>query len=73
MVRSLFGFAIFAVVAILASKILFALLGVALGLVGKLLWLAFLGWMFYLVLKLFAPETARSVRETIAGKPRSEF
>lgn len=69
MVRSLFGFAVFAVVAILASKVLFGLLGIAVGLVGKLLWLAFLGWLFYLVLKLFAPETARSVKESITGKP----
>ena len=73
MVRSLFGFAIFAVVAILASKILFGILGVAVGLVGKLLWLAFLGWLCYLVLKLFAPDTARSVKETITGKPSSEY
>jgi uncharacterized membrane protein len=72
MVRSLFGFAVFAVVAILASKLLFGLLGVALGLVGKLLWLAFLGWLFYLVLKLFAPETARNVKETITGKPGAD-
>jgi len=42
---------------------------VAIGLVGKLLWLAFLGWLFYLVLKLFAPETASKVKETITGKP----
>jgi hypothetical protein len=68
MIRSFFGFAFFAVVAILASKVLFGLLGVAIGLVGKVIWLAFLGWIFYLVLKLFAPETARSVRETITGK-----
>ena len=61
MVRSLFGFSIFAIVAIIASKLLFGLLGVAIGLVGKLLWLAFLGWLFYLVLKLFAPETASKV------------
>jgi hypothetical protein len=69
MVRSLFGFSIFAIVAIIASKLLFGLLGVAIGLVGKLLWLAFLGWLFYLVLKLFAPETASKVKETITGKP----
>jgi hypothetical protein len=72
MVRSLFGFAVFAVVAILASKLLFGLLGVALGLIGKLLWLAFLGWVFYLVLKLFAPDTARNVKETITGKPATD-
>jgi hypothetical protein len=30
---------------------------------------AFLGWLFYLVLKLFAPETASKVKETITGKP----
>ena len=72
MVRSLFGFAVFAVVAILASKLLFGLLGVALGLVGKLLWLAFLGWVFYLVLKLFAPETAKNVKETITGKTATD-
>jgi hypothetical protein len=38
-----------------------------LGLVGAVLWLAFLGFVIYLVLRLFAPETAARMREMIVG------
>jgi uncharacterized membrane protein YGL010W len=48
-------------------KVIFGLFGLVLGLLGAVLWFAFLGFLIYLVLKLFAPETAARVRETIAG------
>jgi hypothetical protein len=67
MIRSLLGFAIFAVVAVFLLKLVFGLFGLVLGLLGAVLWFAFLGFIIYLVLKLFAPETAARVREMIAG------
>ena len=67
MLRNLFGFAVFAVVTIFVLKIAFGLFGLVLGLVGTALWLTFMGFMIYLILKLFAPATAARVREIIAG------
>ena len=67
MLRNLFGFAVFAVVTIFALKVFFALFGLVIGLLVTALWLAFLGFLIYLVLKLVAPETADRVREMIAG------
>jgi hypothetical protein len=67
MLRNLFGFALFAIVAIFLLKVIFSLFGLVIGLLGAVLWFAFLGFMIYLVLKVFAPETAARVRETIAG------
>ncbi len=69
MVRSIVGFSIFAILSILAIKLVAALLGAALGILGTVLWFAFLGFVFYLILKLISPSTARSVREMITGKP----
>jgi hypothetical protein len=67
MIRNLLGFAIFAVVAMFLLKVVFGLFGLVLGLLGAVLWFAFLGFVIYLVLKLFAPETAARVRDMIAG------
>ena len=67
MLRNLFGFAVFAVVAMFLLKMVFGLLGLVVGLLAAALWFAFLGFMIYLILKLFAPETAARVREMIAG------
>jgi hypothetical protein len=58
---------VFAVVTIFALKVFFALFGLVIGLLVTALWLAFLGFLLYLVLKLVAPETADRVREMIAG------
>ena len=65
MVRSVAGFAVFAGVVLLGLK----LLGFVWGLVGTLLWLAFLGFLFYMVLRIFSPSTADKVRDTIKGNP----
>jgi len=68
MLRNLFGFAVFAVVTIFLLKVVFGLFGLVLWLLGAVLWFAFVGFMIYLVLKVFAPETAARVREMIAGE-----
>lgn len=68
MFRNLVGFAIFAVVAILAFKLLFGLFGLAIGLLMGLAWLAFWGWLFYLLIRVLSPTTADRIREVISGK-----
>jgi hypothetical protein len=68
MLRNLLGFAVFAVVAMFLLKVVFGLFGLVIGLFGAVLWFAFLGFLIYLVLKLFAPETAARVRGMIAGE-----
>lgn len=69
MIRTIAGFSIFAVVGLIAMKLVFGLLGGLLSLVGTVLVWAFLGWIFYLVLKVIAPDAATRVREIISGRP----
>ncbi len=71
MIRSMVGFAGFAIVAWLALKLLSLLFGIVFGILGTILWFAFWGFIFYLILKVFAPGLAERVRETIRGKPSS--
>lgn len=68
MFRSLIGFAIFAVVALIAIKFVFGLIGFAIGIFGAILWLALVGFVIYLLLRLVSPSTADRVRDTIRGK-----
>ncbi len=67
MVRTLAGFAGFALVAVLALKLLGWIFGVAISLFFMLLWLAFWGFVIYLVLRIIAPGLAGKVKETIRG------
>ena len=69
MFRSIFGFAVFAVLAWLGLKIVFSVLGGLVALAMTLLWLAALGFIFYLVLRVISPSTADKVREMIKGRP----
>ena len=69
MLRTLAGFALFAVVAIVAFKLLVGLFGAIVGVLMSVLWFAFLGWLFYLALKILAPGTAARLREIVTGKP----
>lgn len=68
MIRNLLGFALFAVVTLVLLKVVFSLFGLVLGLLGTVLWFAFVGFIIYMLLKVFAPETAARVREMIAGE-----
>ncbi|MGH7560988.1 MAG: hypothetical protein ACRENB_08205 [Gemmatimonadales bacterium] len=71
MVRSLVGFAGFAIVALLALKLVGWLFGFAISIFMMLLWLAFWGFIIYLILRVIAPGLADRVREVIRGKPSS--
>lgn len=67
MVRSMVGFAGFALVALLALRMLGWVFGFAISLFGTLLWLAFWGFVIYLVLRVFAPGLADRMRNVIRG------
>jgi threonine/homoserine/homoserine lactone efflux protein len=69
MFRSILGFAILAVVAWLALKLILGLLGVAFGFAVTLLWLAGIGFVFYLALRMISPRTADRLRDMIKGRP----
>jgi hypothetical protein len=59
MIRRILGFAVVAIVALLVLKIALGLLGV------------FIGYAFYLVLRVFSPSTAERIRQAIRGTPRN--
>jgi hypothetical protein len=68
MFRSILGFAVFAIVALVAIKLLLLLFGIAIGLAMTLLvWAAF-GFLLYLALRLVSPGTADKVRDMIKGR-----
>jgi hypothetical protein len=71
MVRNITGFAVFAFLVMLAWKLLTGLLGGLIGLAVTLVVWAFFGWVIYTILKIFAPDTARKVKETIKGESAS--
>lgn len=62
-IRALVGYAVLAILVLLGFKVL----GIAIGLVGSILWLAFLGFLCYLVIRLFSPKTADRIKDTIKG------
>jgi hypothetical protein len=67
MLRTLLGYAILAVLAVFALKLLLGLFGLVFGLLWTVLWLALLGFGLYVILRLVAPGTAARVREMIRG------
>jgi hypothetical protein len=69
MFRSILGFAVLAVLAWLALKFLFGMLGFVVGIAGTVLWLAALGFVVYLALRLVSPRTADRIRDMIKGRP----
>jgi TM2 domain-containing membrane protein YozV len=69
MFRSILGFALLAVVAWLGLSLILNLFGFVVGLAMKLLWLAAIGFLFYLALRLISPSTADKLRDMIKGRP----
>ena len=67
MVRSMVGFAGFAIVAFVALRLLGWVFGFAISLLMTLAWLAFWGFILYLVLRIFAPGLADRMRGVIRG------
>jgi len=68
MLRTLVGYAILAILGYFALKLVFGLLGFAFSLFMMLLWLAAIGFVFYLALKLMSPDAARRVKDAIGGR-----
>jgi hypothetical protein len=69
MFRSILGFAVLAVVAWLALKLIFGILGSLIGLAATVLWLAAIGFFVYLGLRIVSPRTADRLRDMIKGRP----
>jgi len=69
MFRSILGFAVFAIVALIALKLLFMVFGLALGIAMTLLVWAAIGFLIYLALRVISPSTAHKVRDMIRGRP----
>ena len=67
MVRTIGGFAVLAFVAMVGFKLLMGLFGTLIGLVVTLVWWAFLGFVVYTILKIFAPGLSQRIRDTIRG------
>ncbi len=67
MVRKIVGYSVLAVLGLVGVKLVFGLLGFAISLLMTLLWFALIGFLFYLVLKVISPSSARRVREMIQG------
>lgn len=72
MIRTLAGYAVVGVVAMIVLKLLFGVIGFALSLVWTLFWLAAIGFLIYLVLKIVSPGTARRMREKVAGREKTD-
>ncbi|MEE8193182.1 MAG: hypothetical protein V3T74_10585 [Gemmatimonadales bacterium] len=68
MVRALVGYAVLAIVGIIAIKLLLAAVGIVWQLAWAVLWLALLGFIFYLILKVISPKTARKVKDAVRGE-----
>ena len=64
MLRSILGFAVFAVVAWIGLKLVFGLLGGLIGIAMTVLWLAAIGFLLYFALRLVSPSTADRIRES---------
>jgi hypothetical protein len=71
MIRNVAGFAVFAFLAMIGFKLITGIFGALLGLVFTVLYWAFLGFVIYTLLKIFAPGLAQRIRETIRGSSSS--
>jgi hypothetical protein len=69
MFRSIIGFALFAVLAWFGLKIMFGILGGLIGLAMTVMYLAAIGFLIYLALRVVSPATADKIREMIRGRP----
>ena len=68
MFRSIIGFAVVAVLALLGIKLVLSLFGVVIGLAATLLVWAGIGFLCYLGLRLVSPGTADKLRDLIKGR-----
>lgn len=65
MIRTLTGYAVIAVIGIVAIKLVLAVIGLAFSLLSTVLAFAAIGFVFYLILRIVNPEAAGRLREKI--------
>lgn len=66
--QKLLGYSLLAIVGLFLWRVLTGLFGMIIGLIFSLLWLAFVGFIIYLVIRMFSPSTADKIQEMISGK-----
>ncbi len=66
--QKLLGYSLLALVGLFVWRVLTGLFGMIVGLVFSLLWLAFVGFIIYLIIRVFSPSTADRIQEMINGK-----
>ena len=66
--QKLLGYSLLAIVGLFLWRVLTGLFGMIIGLIFSLLWLAFVGFIIYLIIRLFSPSTADKIQEMISGK-----
>jgi hypothetical protein len=71
MARTIVSYSIMAVVAVVALRIVFGLFGLVFSMLASLFWLAAIGFLIYLVLKIISPDTASRIKEAIRGKEKA--
>ena len=71
MARPIIALAIAGIVAVTALRFVFGLVGAASFFLGLLVKLALVVGLIYLTLSVFAPDTARKMREHWTGAPRA--
>lgn len=69
MIRTILGFALLAVVVWLALKLVLGVMGTLIGLLFTVLWLAVMGYVLYVIVRVISPPTAARLREIITGRP----
>jgi hypothetical protein len=71
MVRTVFGVGVMAIIGIVALKLIFGVFGALVGLFFVLLIMAIkiaiFGAIIYFIIRIFSPDSARKIRETISG------
>lgn len=70
MLRRILGLAVFAVIVWLVLKVAFGVLGTLIGLAFTVLWLAAIGFVCYVILRVFSPTAADRLRDLIRGGPK---
>lgn len=66
--QKLLGYSLLALVGLFVWRLLTGLFGMIVGLFFSLLWLAFVGFVIYLIIRVFSPSTADRIQEMLSGK-----
>lgn len=66
--QKLLGYSLLAITAMFLWRLLTGLFGWVIGMLFSLLWLAFVGFIIYLLIRVFSPSTADRIQEMISGK-----